>query len=668
MLADVSFTPRKSTLQSKRASTVSEPLLIVSETNGKDYLAGTGETSSNETIIRHTSWRWVVVFGSFGAHFVADGVLFSFGILMHMIKEDLKVELHTVGIIASLFVSLPLFLAPISSALVNRIGCRCVTMLGGLLCSLGLLMASLLGNFVGALIGIGFVCGTGLSFVYVPAVVIVAHYFDENRAIATAIAVGGTGLGNAVVAQFIHIINDYYSDWRETTLLLSGVLFTIVGFGALFRPVEFSFEHSHPNSEKKINDHRLPPSCMTSIEKLQRFIVEMDKQCALRQAHQSVSISTSNYEAPDGELYDSYSADDIPELEDEFDENFQVTVPLSKFRNLVRSQTTGDKSTTRTSSSTNRLSRFYSLPPEEQDKQLLEVYYQPISQKDIFYRGDVPLKSSPLTQVSCPNLIQSYVFEESVTTISDGDTDSNHSQHRRQVFFRKGLSFCHTLRRMLGLQLFHDYRYVIFFASQFLFYLFYDLIYIFPVDYGEKVIGYSKKQMTMLVTILGFGQFFGQLFYGLLANYSKIDAMIFYNIGAILCGLASFLIPFIAHSYMTLMMIILLFGLSVSANYALTSIILANMCGLESLTSAYGLVLLGQGVSSLSGPVVGSWIAERHGYKTSLIIAGIFMGVSGFVTFLIPVIRQFHRRKAEMSQEQTIQTNVSTVRSDSLEC
>ena len=36
--------------------------------------------------------------------------------------------------------------------------------------------------------------GVGLSCVYVPAVVIVAHYFDENRAIATAVAVGGTGL------------------------------------------------------------------------------------------------------------------------------------------------------------------------------------------------------------------------------------------------------------------------------------------------------------------------------------------------------------------------------------------------------------------------------------------------------------------------------------------
>jgi hypothetical protein len=29
------------------------------------------------------------------------------------------------------------------------------------------------------------------------------------------------------------------------------------------------------------------------------------------------------------------------------------------------------------------------------------------------------------------------------------------------------------------------------------------------------------------------------------------------------------------------------------------------MCGLELLTSAYGLILLGQGLSSLSGPVIG---------------------------------------------------------------
>lgn len=339
-----------------------------------------------------------------------------------------------------------------------------------------------------------------MSFVYVPAVVIVAHYFDENRAIATAMAVGGTGsyssfprafgfcirlsaagLGNAVVAQLIHILNDHYSDWRQTTMFLSGVMFMIVGFGALFRPLEFSFRRkTNKPGQKASLDRRLPPSCMTSTEKLQRFIQEMDEQCAMRQAQHSLSISASQHDTENDDLFDSYSADDIRELEDEFNETSTMKIPPSRFRYLLNGPAVaGDKY-----GSAHRLSRFYSLPPEQQEKQLLQVYYQPISQKDIFYRGNVPVKSSNVTQSSCPDLIQAYVYEESATTVSDDDdTDSTRSQHHRLVFYRKGLSFWNTFRRMLGLHLFRDYRYVIFFVSQFLFYLFYDLIYLFPGEF-----------------------------------------------------------------------------------------------------------------------------------------------------------------------------------------
>jgi hypothetical protein len=332
---------------------------------------------------------------------------------------------------------------------------------------------------------------------------------------------------------------------------------------------------------------------MTSIEKLQRFIKEMDKQCATRQANQSVSISTSN----NLDLFDSYSADDINELEDEFNESitYRDKISMSKFSFLLKNHTTNNDISIEEIK--HPFSRFLSLPPE---KQFLEVYYQPISQKDIFYPGNVPLKGT-----SCPNLIQSYVYEESATLISEDESDTVHNHHHYLLFYHKSLSFLHTLRRMLGLQLFRDYRYVIFFISQFLFYLFFDLIYLFPVDYGETIIGYTKKQMTMLVTILGLGQFFGQILFGFLANYSCINELILYDIGAVLCGISSLLIPFVAHSYIALILVILLFGLSISANYALTSIILANMCGLELLTSAYGLILLGQGLSSLSGPVIG---------------------------------------------------------------
>jgi hypothetical protein len=136
--------------------------------------------------------------------------------------------------------------------------------------------------------------------------------------------------------------------------------------------------------------------------------------------------------------------------------------------------------------------RFRTLTTGKQEQHLLQVYYQPINQKDIFYPGNVPIKLSDKKQAliatSCPDLIQSYVYEESATSISSSSSESDdengsiHHRHRhhRLFFYRKGLSFLHTLRRMLGLQLFRDYRYVLIFISQFLFYLFYDLIYLFP--------------------------------------------------------------------------------------------------------------------------------------------------------------------------------------------
>jgi len=167
MLSDDSvqvLSPSPPPPQSSKAST-SSSFQLLSACTGKQkrrqrHDSNTTDSSSSQTVIRRTtSWRWVIVLGSFCVHFVADGLLFSFGILMHSIKDDLKLELHTVGIIASLFVSLPLLLAPLCSAMVNKIGCRFMTMLGGVLCSIGLFFASFYGNFIGALIGIGITCG-----------------------------------------------------------------------------------------------------------------------------------------------------------------------------------------------------------------------------------------------------------------------------------------------------------------------------------------------------------------------------------------------------------------------------------------------------------------------------------------------------------------------------
>lgn len=158
------------------------------------------------------------------------------------------------------------------------------------------------------------------------------------------------GLGNAVVSQLIYLINDHYHDWKETALFLSGILFTIVLFGSLFRPAEFTFHRKDKNYHHTMNDMRLPPSCMTSMEKLQRFIHEMDKQRASRhashQAGNTLSHNDRNSTTVDdndtmsigneSDLFDSYSADDITEIQDEN----QPTIDMVTFREKISNDMT----------------------------------------------------------------------------------------------------------------------------------------------------------------------------------------------------------------------------------------------------------------------------------------------------------------------------------------
>ena len=67
--------------------------------------------------------------------------------------------------------------------------------------------------FVGAFGGIGF------GLVYVPAVVAVGFYFEKRRALATGIAVCGSGIGTFVFAPLTTWLLNTFA-WQGTMLIL----------------------------------------------------------------------------------------------------------------------------------------------------------------------------------------------------------------------------------------------------------------------------------------------------------------------------------------------------------------------------------------------------------------------------------------------------------------
>ncbi len=70
----------------------------------------------------HAGWGWIVVVASFGAHLIADGCGFSFGILFIELLEVFEEAKGKTAWVGSLFVAMPLICGPVASALTNKFG------------------------------------------------------------------------------------------------------------------------------------------------------------------------------------------------------------------------------------------------------------------------------------------------------------------------------------------------------------------------------------------------------------------------------------------------------------------------------------------------------------------------------------------------------------------
>lgn len=128
----------------------------------------------------------------------------------------------------------------------KRFGCRRVVIFGGLITSLGLFLSSFVNSLYCIYLTHGVLVGFGTSISYLPALVMVAYYFDKKRSFATGIATCGSNLGALGLAPLQQVIVDSLG-WRNCYRFLSGLALIITICGILFKPLE----------EKKTGQYKL---------------------------------------------------------------------------------------------------------------------------------------------------------------------------------------------------------------------------------------------------------------------------------------------------------------------------------------------------------------------------------------------------------------------------
>ena len=166
-----------------------------------------------------------IVFGAFLIYVLADGTTFSFGLFVdQLINEYSKSRANTVlsiSVVAALTQSVPLLLSPFVCWWTAKYGSSAASFIGCVFSASGCFLPFVLQLYKTFWIpatGYGCLLSVGLAFSYVPAYLILPFYFEDDRGLATGLAVSGSGIGQVTLAIIIKACLIEYG-WRGASLI-----------------------------------------------------------------------------------------------------------------------------------------------------------------------------------------------------------------------------------------------------------------------------------------------------------------------------------------------------------------------------------------------------------------------------------------------------------------
>ncbi|CAH1388942.1 unnamed protein product [Nezara viridula] len=528
-------------------------------------------------------WGWVVVAASLIVSAIADGVSLSFGLLFPYLSDYFSASKTATAWIGSLFLSVPLLAGPFSSALVDRFGCRWMTIIGGLMGALGFALSAFLESLPLIYVTFGLISGLGLGLIYVTAVVSIAYWFDKKRTLATSLGAAGTGIGTFIYAPFTDYLLTEYG-WRGALLLLAGNLLNMCVCGALMREPDGWGDSTCGDSEVDFN---------------------LDMSAVLEEADSPLChslMSLPSYIKAKEKL----PADVVEGLIS--NETLYKTV-LEKYPNILRDVVSSSAHDLREKS-----------PSRREGHHLRHVR---VHRNSVMYRGALlNMGKYRLRVSSCPN-----IYRNSMTTIAKEEPEG----------WREELA--ELLETMMDFSLFCELHFLLNSISTILLFTWFIIPYFYLAPLMSAH-GYTETQASSVLSVIGVANTFGMIAMGWFGDRPWMNVTKTYCGCLLGTGLATLLMPAAVPYPIALVTAASFFGLFVSSNFSFTPTILVEMVPLDRFTTAYGLTLLCQGVGTLIGAPLAALIFDLFGsWELSFYLAGAWIIIAGLLMFPVPVTR-----------------------------
>ncbi|XP_064618464.1 monocarboxylate transporter 12-B-like [Liolophura sinensis] len=553
---------------------------------------------------------------SFIISILVDGVCLNIGVFFPYFLDYFQESKGKTSVAGSVLNGTYLLVGPITSALTNRYGCRNVTIAGAMVSSAAFFLATFSPNVDVLIFLYGAVAGFGFGLMYLPAIVMVGYYFEAKRAFATGVAVCGSGIGLFMFAPLTELLVKEFS-WKGALWIISALVLHGVVCGAAYRPLRPTIRLSTAVMDNLDGHSDQPPTLILpkiviTPAKSDELLIEgssiwtqsearvlqgrtLSEECLMKAVHFQPSGQQNSSVAPSGTTW---------------------------VGRLAKSQ------------DISLLSRQHNI--KHSHNREAERLFRPLDKKDIFYSGSIPnlRKLQPGSSVE----------ERKVTVGGSGLTICSEEENDGSTRWKCSAGATKVLKDMLDFSLISSPTLLIYLISC----LLVMIGFFVPFAYIPALaieLGIDSTRAALLVSILGITNTIGRIISGLLSDRSWVDCVLVNNTTLIFGGLITIAVPFLS-TFLHLAIYAALYGLSISPFVSLRSVILVELLGLDKLTTAFGLVIFSQGVSSyLGSPIAGTLSDSTGSYNIAFYMAGSALIASGMMGLPLRRLSKWENRK-----------------------
>lgn len=626
------------------------------------------DDSAEVVVPPDAGWAWVVMVASFLCNTVVDGIVLSSGMIHKSLMAEFKVSAGYVALVSSLLSGFYLMAGPFVSALANRYGFRSVTVVGGFFAAASFGLSYYATSVEFLFVSYGFLGGIGFCMVYIPSVITIGYYFEKWRALATGIALCGSGVGTMIFAPLTDYLSTNYG-WRNTLGIQALIILSCSVYGLAFRPIQpIQLAIAEGEEEKnQENGNSLPekPRLLTITQKPLpdgRFAYSVPNS-----AHNTYTGATPKHHYPTAsEIFRGVN----------FERRLSGTTGKgTELKSLRKVQPTTPNGETHPIYNINKeLTTVGENEEDAEGQNLLETEIKPVSMQarrhtvsgrrpiDLLKKANA--KHHEPHHNTRPMYRDDIFFTGSLVRIPQYTSQSSLCYHmsvtrlptKRDILEerQRGCKLCpeavrRALSTMLDTSLLKSPSFMLLSISGFLTMMGFFVPFIF-VARRAIMAGMDDNSALLIVPAIGITNTFARIGCGLLSSFDGISPLYLNNIAITAGGLATMFSGYLITNT-TQLIFAALFGICIACFSALRSLIAVELMGLEKLTNAFGFLMLFQGFASAIGaPIAGVLFDLTGSYDISFYFAGSLITLSAFLCYPLNYVSKWEKERDEAKE------------------